>query len=61
MALRNSRTASSIITSYGDLNFNCDYPGADYNTVWTTNMKERDLYNVTACLESTVLFCAREG
>ena len=60
MALRNSRTPSSIITSYSDLYFKCDYPGADYN-VWSTNMKERDLYNDTACLESTVLFCAREG
>ena len=51
----------SLTAYYGDLHFRRDYPGADYDSVWSPNMKERVLYNVTACLESTVLFCAREG
>ena len=55
-------TLTSIpVVVLGDLKFprSCSY--ADYDSCWSTTFCDRNLINVTACWESTVMFSAREG
>ena len=62
--MKRKRTASENEGNYvkvGDLSFETGYPGADYNLRYTSEMTDRKLINGTACLESTIVFAAREG
>ena len=45
----------------GDLCFEKTCSGADYTTAWSPKMTDRMLHNVTASLESTIMFAAREA
>ena len=45
----------------GDIGFKPDYSGADYTSTCTNRLNDRTLINVTACVESVILFVSREG
>ena len=45
----------------GDILFRRDVPGADYDSTWTKKFNDRTLINVTACLESVIIFASKEG
>ena len=46
---------------FGDLRFPKSFPGADYDTIYRPTLTNRDIYKITACYESSVLFGARQG
>ena len=49
------------IVQIGELSFEKRHAGADYNRRCKSDLTDRELINGTACLESTIVFAAREG
>ena len=46
---------------FKDLSFPRSCPGADYDSTWNSCFCDRDIFRVTSCYESAVLYSAREG
>ena len=49
------------LVQIGELSFEKRHAGADYNLRCKSDLTDRELINGTACLESTIVFAAREG
>ena len=45
----------------GEIVFTTDFPGADYVSSWSSRFNDRTLINVTACVESVIIFAAKQG
>ena len=58
---RTSPGPESRVMKLHDLHFETTYHGADYTSKCSPKMTDRILHNLTACVESTILFAAREG
>ena len=54
--MKKRRTLSSNVKMaiFQDLVFPRSCPGADYDTSWNNSFRDRDIFAVTACYESTV-------
>ena len=61
MKKRRTLTSDVKMAIFKDLVFPRSCPGADYEKSWNDTFRDRDIFAVTACYESTILFCAREG
>ena len=61
--MKRTRRGSSDrdMATYMDLSFPRNCPGADYDSSWNSCFRDRDIYAVSCCYESSVLFAAREG
>ena len=61
--MKRTRRGSSErdMATYMDLSFPRNCPGADYDSSWNSCFRDRDIYAVSCCYESSVLFAAREG
>ena len=59
----NAKTSATVdnVIQFNDLHFKNTSFGADYTSICTSKMTDRILHNVTACVESSILFAAREG
>ena len=59
--MKKRRTLSSNVNMaiFKDLAFPRNCPGADYDTCWAMCFRDRNIFAVTACYESAVLFAAR--
>ena len=49
------------VIQIGDVCFEKSSAGADYNLRLSAELTDRKLINATACIESTIVFAAREG
>ena len=61
--MKRARTSTGGVDTavFNDLTFPRTFPGADYDTTWSDCFHDRNIFAVTSCYESTVLFAAREG
>lgn len=61
--MKKRRTDNSLVNMavFNDLCFPRTCPGADYDLTWTDSFHDRNIFAITACYESAVLFAAREG
>ena len=57
-----SLTSTAIeVAIHNDIRFPKTNPGADYDSVWSSNSTASDLYRIIRSWESAILFAAREG
>ena len=49
------------VAVFNDLSFPKLCKGADYDTIWRRDLTSSEVYKITACQESAVIFAAREG
>ena len=61
--MKRARTSTGGVDTavFNDITFPRTFPGADYDTTWSDCFHDRNIFAVTSCYESTVLFAAREG
>ena len=61
-SMKRARTSTGGVDTavFNDLTFPRTFSGADYDTTWSECF-HRNIFAVTSCYESTVLFAAREG
>ena len=58
---KTSPTPVFKVIKFHDIHFEKTFHGADYTSMCSPMMTDRIVHNVTACLESAILFSAREG
>ena len=61
MKRRRTLTTDVQMATFMDISFPRNCPGADYDKSWNDTFHDRNIYAVTCCYESAVLFAAREG
>ena len=62
-SMKRCRTLTTIvdIAIFKDIAFPRTCPGADYDTSWNDCFHDRNIFAISSCYESAVLFAAREG
>ena len=61
MKRRRANTSHTNVAIFKDISFPRTCPGADYDTTWNGCFHDRNIFAITSCYESAVLFAAREG
>ena len=61
MKRRRTLTTGVDMAIFKDIAFPRTCPGADYDTSWNDCFHDRNIFAISSCYESAVLFAAREG
>lgn len=61
MKRRCTYTTGVDMAKFNDISFPRTCPGADYDTCWNDCFHDRNIFAITSCYESAVMFAAREG
>ena len=61
MKRRRANTTHTNVAIFKDISFPRTCPGADYDTTWNGCFHDHNIFAITSCYESAVLFAAREG
>ena len=61
MKRRRANTSHINVAIFKDISFPRTCPGTDYNTTWNGCFHDRNIFAITSCYESAVLFASPEG
>ena len=61
MKRRRTLTTGVDMAIFKDIAFPRTCPGADYDTSWNDCFHDRNIFAISSCYESAVLFAVREG